>query len=454
MGELIALHRPRSGTRVVTVVGGTVAGLVAADALARSGRRVALHLPEKGVGGGFTALHRDGRRLELGVRLLELGYEDDPAVVPPLRDFTPGFGGHRPYTPLVRDWVLDLVGDRLVEVAPPQLVLDGRRHPDLHFTVDLTALPGVLGPQRTARVAREAGAAVATVGPRGVEVDDLMTLASASLANHGPEFHHTLIAPLADKFLADGAARTLAAWRRKVWMPLFWPRTLAEACGPAGPSFRPRRRFETVADVHGADGGPGAIVSALLARLRSSPHVDLLPLDAHHRPDGGALVALGLREAAAATGHEYAPERARSVLAWIEAAHDGPFPLVHVADAANPVARVSDSGPGVVPGTRVLAVELRHDTAKDAIAAEASAGLLAGGLLDEGTLGAATTVLTGAQPTYDAPTAATRAAHAAALAHVRETCPRDHVIGPATAPGADSFNEQVVAGLAAAEACA
>ncbi len=447
MGELITL--PRERVRVATVVGGSVAGLVAADALARAGRRVTLHLPRKGVGGGFTALHRDGRRLELGVRLLELGYEDDPAIVPSLQDFRPGFGGHRQYTPLVRDWVLDLVGDRLVEVAPPQLVLDGRRHPDLHFTVDLHGLPAVLGPQRTARVAHEAGSAVAEHGPRGVEVEGDLSLAAASLANHGPEFHRALIAPLADKFLADGAQRTLAAWRRKVWMPLFWPATLAEACGPAGPSFRPRRRLETVADVTGADGGPGALIAALLDRLHASELIEIAALEDVRMDDldPGAVVALPLR----ALDSDHDPERARSVLAWIQATHDGEVPLVHVADADNPVARVSDSGPGLEPGTRVLCVELRHDTPTETIATAARSGLLAAGLLGGVALADATTVMTGAQPTFDAPTAATRDAHAAALARVREALPHVELIGPATAPGADSFNEQVVAGLAAAE---
>jgi len=455
MGDLVVLPR----LRTVTVLGGTVAGLVTADALARAGRRVELHLPARGVGGGFMALRRDGRRLELGVRLLELGYEDDPASVPSLDTYDPGFGGHRPFTPLVRDWVLDLVGDRLVDVPAPALVLDGHRHPDIHFSVDLDGLPVMLGPVRTARVAREAGAAVAELGRRGLELapDSSVTLARASRANHGRTFHKALIEPLADKFLPDGAERTLATWRRKVWMPLFWPRTVAEACGSAGPTFRPQRRFETVADVDGPDGGPGAIVTALTARLAASPLVTLVDLDPETlgRPaTGESVLALPPREAFALAGHDYAPERARSVLAWIEAEHEGVFPLVHVADPANPVARVSDSGPGLRPGSRVLVVELRHDTPKDRIDADARRGLLEARLLDERVLHVATTVMTGAQPTFDAPTAATRDAHAAAVAALHDAGMGDQLVGPATAPGADSFNEQVVAGLAAAEALA
>ncbi|MTD45419.1 hypothetical protein GKE82_14265 [Conexibacter sp. W3-3-2] len=446
-------RRARPGT--VTVLGGSVAALVTADALARAGRPVALHLPARGAGGGFVALRRDGRRLELGVRALELGYEDDPAEAPPLAAYDPGFGGHRAYTPLVRRWVQELVGDRLVPLPAPQLVLDGRRHPDVHFTVDLHGLPALLGPRRTARVARGAAAAIAQHGARGIAPDahrDL-TLASASLANHGTTFHETLIAPLADKFLADGARRTLATWRRKVWMPLFWPATLLEACRPDGPAFRPQRRFETVADTpgpEGPDGGPGAVVAALLARLRAADAVRIAPLEgrpaAALRP--GTVVGLGLRDLDPA----YAPERARSVLAWLEVPHDGPVPLVHVADPENPLARVSDSGPGRRDGTRVLCAELRHDTPKERIDADARRGLRDAGLLTAAALTTAPTVMTGAQPTFDAPTAATRDAHAAALARVRAAHPGVVLVGPATAPGADAFNEQVVAGLAAAEA--
>ena len=62
----------------VVVVGGSVASLVAADALAAAGRSVELHLPESGVGGGFTPITLSGRRLELGARLIELSYDVEP----------------------------------------------------------------------------------------------------------------------------------------------------------------------------------------------------------------------------------------------------------------------------------------------------------------------------------------------------------------------------------------
>jgi len=452
----------------VTVVGGSVSGLVAADALARAGRDVRLLLPARGVGGGFLPMRRDGRRLELGVRALELGYEDD-APAPPLDRYAPGVGGHRPYTTLIRDWVRQLVGDRLRDLEAPQMVVDGTRHDDIYFTVDLTGLPAILGPQRTAEVAREAAAARLAHGDDGVLPDPgELTLEQASLTNHGPTLHEALIAPIADKFLADGAARTLAMLRRKVWMPLFWPRTVVEACTAAGPAFRPARRFETV-----GDDGAGAVVEALLDRLRATPRVSIeqcgpltgaravrdargdtaVDLDIADRGTLRAsrpVLATAPRELFGAAGHPYAPERARSVIAWLEAEIDAPPALTHVVDPANPVVRLSDSGPGSDGRTRVLCVELRHDLAPETIIDAARVGLVDAGLLDAAT--PLTPVFSGALETFDAPTAATRDAHAAALQHLNAAGLDALVVGGATAPGADAFNEQVVAGLAAAEA--
>jgi hypothetical protein len=445
------------------VVGGSIAALVAADALGRAGRSVRLVLPAKGVGGGFRAMRRDGRRLELGVRVLELGYEDD-AAAPSLDRYRPGFGGHRPYTRLVREWVEELAGERLVDVPRPRMVVGGDVHDDIYFTVDLRELPQILGPARTADVRREAQEATARLGDAGVlPALNGHSLAEASLANHGPTLHRTLIAPVADKFLADGAERTLAAWRRKVWMPLFWPRTVAEACTGA-PTFSPARRFETI-----AGDGPGALVDALLTRLHENPLVETTtagPLRAV-RHDGhavtvdvegaGSLTAqrpvlgTGARELFAAVGAPYAPERARSVLAWVETTTE-PVPVTHVVDPDNPVVRVSDSGPGVTTGTRVLCVELRHDLPTGDIDAAVRAGLCDAGLFAPDT--PAEVVFRGAMDTFDAPTRATRDAHAAALADLDAAGLDAIVVGGAAAPGADSFNEQVVAGLAAAEALA
>ena len=52
------------------VVGGGVAALVAADRVASTGTPVEIHVPERGLGGGFMPIQVGARRLDLGARLM------------------------------------------------------------------------------------------------------------------------------------------------------------------------------------------------------------------------------------------------------------------------------------------------------------------------------------------------------------------------------------------------
>src|SRR3954470_1326812 len=362
------------------VVGGTPAALVAADALGRAGVPVRLRVPEKGVGRGFPPMPTSsGHKLQLGVRVLELAYEDDGSV-PPLAEYEPGSSGHRPYAPLIRSWVEDLVGDRLRPVAAPRVALGGKLHDDYLFTVDLTGVAPALQENERRRVADEAAAAARELGDAGVlgaELGDT-SLAEASLANHGRTFHDRLIEPLAAKFVPGGTAAILADWRRKAWMPLFWPRTVREAFAGEAPAFRPGRTFHDV-----APGGVAGLVDALVERIRSHESVETVtvaPLAgvdtrgaetvvtfADGTSESAARPALGMATAElfAALDIEAEVERMRTVIAWIEVAddeYDGERnQLVHVVDAYNPVVRVSTGSSSPQPGHTVICVELRHD---------------------------------------------------------------------------------------------
>ena len=69
----------------VLIVGGTVRALITDRQLHLPERRHSvqdLPPPERGVGGGFASLRRDGYRLDLGLRLLELGYDDPSDAAP------------------------------------------------------------------------------------------------------------------------------------------------------------------------------------------------------------------------------------------------------------------------------------------------------------------------------------------------------------------------------------
>jgi hypothetical protein len=447
------------------VVGGTVAALVAADALGSAGTPTRLLHPASGVGRGFTAIPDGDRRLSLGMRLLELGYDDDP-VPPPLADYLPGEDGHRPYARLIRRWTEDLLGARLREIAPPQVVLDGRHVGDYLFTVDLEPLAAATAPDRRARIAAEAAAAQTRDGDAGALAAQLgdATLEAISIRNHGPTFHSRFVEPLASKFVDGGSASILAAWRRKAWLPVFWPRTVAEAFSADGTEFRPRRRFHEV-----APGGVAGLVDALLARIRAHSAVELIPVgslaaiesragrvrlrfdDGHVESAPRPALGVPLAELYAASSVPLEIERMRTVLAWIEADADELAPgidLAHVLDADNPVARVSCGSTTPSPARRIVCAELRHDLPQDGAGAAAIAGMRSAGLL---TTEHAVAVRESAVSLLPHPSAATRAHLMAAQEALAVQAHDVRLLGAALAPGADSLNEQIVQGLRVAE---
>lgn len=448
------------------VVGGTPAALVTADALGAAGVPVRLLLPARGVGRGFAALPHDGRMLQLGVRLLELSYEDD-AVPPPLSAYRPGIDGHRPFARRIRGWVQELVGDRLTPIAPPRVVVDRTSHEDYLFTVDLAGAAYAVSPHERRQIGEEAAAAARRLGDAGLLAGELgaLSLADASVANHGKTFHERLIEPLAQKFLRGGSSAILATWRRKAWLPLFWPRTVREVFRGEEPTFRPSRTFDEV-----APGGVGGLFDALTARLSARPTVELVPVsplasvEAHGdrlrltfsdgRREEAARPALGVptSELYAALGIQLETERMRTVTAWIEAdrqAFAEGLDLVHVVDADNPIVRVSGGSTTLAPNRRVVCVELRHDLPIDSAAAAAIAGLQGAGLLEGG---APASIHEAAMAALPVPSGATHARLTTAHDELADRALGAHLLGGALAPGADSLNEQILQGLRTAEA--
>ena len=454
------------------VVGATMAALVAADAIASEGRPVRLLLPERGVGGGFAALRRDGRTLELGVRLLELDFEDTTAAGPPLEGYVAGTTTARPWARVIGDWVRGVAGDRLREIGRPAMVLDGRLVDDVLFTVDLSALPATLDGAEREQMLAEVGVALATTGedagvlaPRHDGRFARLTLEAASLANHGPTFHERIIAPLCDKVIAGGARAVSAPLRRKVWAPLFHPRTLAQALAGEPIGFRPSRPFHTI----GPD-GCGGLVDALLERLRARPTATVETAGTLERvtaagSDGTVLLTFSGREPVsarrpilalsaealfAAAGIPYAVRKVTTAIAWLEvdAAEAAGVPeLVHVLDPANPVLRVSRGGGGAAPGRALLTVELRHDSDPDALDTAALGGLIAAGLVPEGTN--ADAVMAARRPTFPVPDAGTLAAFRAARDRFDALALDVELAGGGLDVTADTLNDQVLQGLRA-----
>ena len=452
----------------LVVVGGSIAALVAADAALRRGRPVELILPRRGVGGGFAPIEAGGRRLGLGVRVLEIDRED-AGPPPPLADYEAGFQAHAGFVRRVADLVEGLVGPRLREVARPSMSVGGRLVDDVYFTVDLEGLPALVGDDEARRMAAEAEEACRAGGDAGV-LDgrhDLLacSLEDASRANHGATFHERFIAPMCAKIHPDGASVVPAALRRKVWMPLFHPRTLARAAAGLPTGYRPHRPFHTV-----EPGGMGAVLDALLDRIRRARGVRIATagrLERAERVDGGAtllrfedgtrlratrpVLGTGPQEMFAAVGAGYAPARVPMALAWAEVAEADLLAdpsLVHAPEPGVPAFRLSAAGDDA-PGTRAYTLELRHDTRPDDVERAVRESLELTGVLREGAPVTVLHRLVG--PAFPDPSHRELGAFAAARAELEEARLDAEVVGGAAAFGADSFNEQVIQGLRAEE---
>lgn len=451
----------------VVVVGGSIGGLVAAREAARLGRPVELLLPGGRVGGGFRDLEVDGRRLRAGVRLLELTYGDEVmaagAVTPSLETYEPGPAGHVPHMALVRRTILELVDGQVREAPAPLLARGDRVGVDVHMTADLVHLRSLLSAGELAAVAAEAAAIESLRGPGGVLADPLADLWSlpfdaASLANHGATFHRLVVEPVAAKILGTGSAGIATALRRKAWLALFHPRTLRQAAAGHVVGFRPRRPFHV-----DASGGCSAVVEALVRAVTEDERITVRTtgrlVDAREpgrlRFDDGfeaaatrPVVALAAADVAAAVGVAHDVPPAMVTITWVEVAaddvQDTPSAVL-LADEDVPAYRVAVGGAGR-PGTVLFAIE--H-----------GAGAVVGPPEVERALVAAAVVRPGCRwqqvqhatvPAGPSPSTRAAAAASAAIAAVAERAPWLLRIGGAAAVGADSWNEQVVAGLHAA----
>jgi hypothetical protein len=347
------------------------------------------------------------------------------------------------------------------------MAVDGRLVDDIYFTVDLEGLDRALPAGEARRTAAEAAAAARAAGDAGV-LDgrplDGLSLEEASRANHGDTFHDRFIAPMAAKIHPGGAAAVPAVLRRRVWMPLFHPRTLERAAAGLPTGYRPRRPFHTV-----APGGAGELVEALLARIRRAPGARVEPVGrlaglraygpaVAMRFDDGRVVSaarpvigVGPDELFPAADIAFASARMPMSIAWADVAEGDLLALpsvVHLPDPQLPAFRVS-AGDDHRLGRRQLVVELRHDVvATDAPEAVRSA-LVGAGLAREGAAVDLLHHLAIAGPAD--PSAASVAAFAAARERLDAIRLPAEIVGGASAFGADSLNEMVIQGLRAEE---
>jgi hypothetical protein len=457
-------------TEPTVVVGGSVAALACADALAAAGRPVELHLPERGIGGGFLPLEIAGRRLDLGPRVLELRYDDDPGVPPPWDAYVPGPHGHRPFLGVVDAFVDGLVGGDLVEVPAPQVSVGGRRCTDYVLAGDLSGLPDAIDADVLAALADEAAHGVEREGRHGVfddarEVERWQrTMADVGRAQTGSGFHDLLIEPIARKILPGGSLSVVAALHRKIWLPLFHPVTAWEAC-TGRLAYRPDRPFHTV-----EGGGMGEVVRRLVDRVSAAPTVSVErsgPLTSVAAGAGGValgfgdgparvarrpVVGVGAEELFGAAGIELAMDRVPTTMVWVDLPDEDVLDLPSVLFSAEPglgVMRVTDSRADAVPGCRTACCEVAWDVhGRPAWEAAALDGLLALGIASS--VERAEVVAAASRPAFAVPSAANRDRFGDARRRFDGLGLDLAVVGAATSFGVDSFNEQVVQGLAAA----
>ena len=463
-----------SATAPQVVVGGSIASLVAADQLARQGRAVELHLPERGVGGGFAPLRVDGRRLELGARLIELSYGDEPTEAPPLDAYRPGPHGHRPYLALIDRLVRELAGDDLVALSPPEASVGGRRTGDYVLSGDLSGIADVVDDDDLARMGAQAATGVDREGPHGLFATDrtdglwARSYDDVGRAHAGDAFHDRLLAPLADKILPEGGMSVLAALHRKIWLPLFHPVTVWEAC-TGRLTYRPERPMWSL-----RNGGMGEIVERLIARVEASglvhvvrsgglgaigpaggtDEVTLTLGDGSTRVARRPIVGVGGDEFFAAAGVPLSARRVPATMVWLDVPDEQVVRLPSVLFVAEPELapfRITENVADPRPGHRTICCELdhRHDDPDQwlTLATEAL------GALGVVTAGAAVEQLAAvSRPAYLTPSAVNLARFDGARRTYEARGLGALVVGGALAFGADTFNEQVVQGLAAAQA--
>ncbi|WP_210493194.1 hypothetical protein [Patulibacter sp. SYSU D01012] len=435
----------RSGERVV--VGGTLAALVAADALGAAGVPVRLLAPTHDLAGALLPARREGRTLLPPPRLLRLD----------------GAG--------VGVWAAGVLGTTPAVLDDAATVEAGRLEPDVLLH------PG--DPRPYARLPeavrdelrREVHAVRAAFGDDGLldadHEDALagMTLAEASVGQHGPAFHRRWVGPRAAKAAPGGARSIAAALRHAAWTPLVRPATLAAALDPdealAGVEAPPHTLAPELV---------GVLVERLVARLRSRASVVVEVVGGLRRvgPGGGGgtaleflagppvtawrpLLAIGAGELFPAAGVPYDVPRLRAVTAWVEgdAAALAEVPqLTHVLDPAVPVVRVAPGGVPLGPGRTLLVVELRAFVEDAAIARTAVEGLRDAGLAARDAPLAS--VLNAARPAHPAPTPALLEAYGRARAAYDALGLDATLAAGARGPACGALAAQVQQGLAAA----
>lgn len=455
----------------IVVVGGTISAAVAVERLAAKGENVRWLHPGIRIGGGFRQVNIGGRLLNLGSRLLELCYVEgeETLPVPPLDRYLAGHDGHRPWQRMVANYLTDLAGDEFFIVREPELFWNGVRDKDIYFTSELKYLRRYLSTDKCRSIAAECSAILNSSPDEGIHKTALdlkyFDFFLASQENHGQTFHTEFIEVLAQKLRPNGTVGISAYDRNKLWLPLYWPRTLWEATTGRLVSYSPNRVFRV-----DASGGTCSVLARLENRLLKSSNITAENVGhlKHAKSERGKFtlqfskgstvqsdkVILGVppEELFAATDINYQPKRLIVGIVWIEVAieeliQEPPSVLV-IADEQSPIYRIADSGSNVPQGRRTFSIQLSHDQL--ALSMEAlTHELVRIAFLHED----ATPIELGRKSflAFIDPTIENRQHFDIATDLFRDQHGEVPIVGPAAAFGSDPFNEQIFQGIQISE---
>lgn len=452
----------------VLLAGNNLAMLVAADALARRGRRAVVFTDGKPAGGHFAGLTLEGRRFDLGMVLLER-----------LASATPG-APLASYDPTVRhDWTRFadraaawLDGAATLRPAPtPECLVEGRRVPDYLIAnrLDAFAAAGLAPPAPLPR----SDARHAAHKNTGAAYDQL-SYAEAARLNHGGALHARYVEPFVRKLLGAGSDAFEARLHRAAWVPLYYPETLAGALR-GEPVALPEYPFWTT-----DEGSVAALVQATVARLHEAgvefveAPIASIAIDPDSvslaTADGGewrgARLALGLaaERALALFGLPPAPPPVAASVALglflVRAdAMAAPLSCLMVVDEAHASYRVSDQDAQAATGAewhRVVVeanpARLAERAARDGVTPDevlrAELRALAG-IADDAALHLLKSFT--ARNALVLPTAAAVAQADAAWHALREAAPGAALTGALLPLGCASMNDQIVQGLKISE---
>lgn len=480
-------------TQSVTLVGNTLAVLVAAAERARLGLPTRIISPGGPWGGYFSGVNAGGRLWDAGMVLYEFTSFRDTGTPPDLATYEATRRNDiGRFCGVVRDHVGQF--QRTQVVATPMMHLGGQWLPDLMLSNQLDALQALPERQQLAHELRQQGwpAAEPTTQrwhPRHKQqwpTDGTdghgrpVTFDEVSRQVHGQGLHDAVMVPFIRKVMNQNDSGLAALYHRMTWLPLFWPETTLSWLEGPGQTLPPTLFHQPV------DEPVAALCQRLVAQLNASPLV---------RIDSGAVPSVRrTRTGFELTLPQAMPEHTDR-LGWALTPRQGlqacglavddfqedrlPVTLMFLRLAAQDVQRMPsvlhclDAGTGAYRvSSAVSTPEARRDGLVDLVVeanpqhfeavhegSQDDARAVAGACHDLHTMGvlrahatprfSKVMRLAGALPL---PTPRSLQHYLHEHEALRQACPGVELLGPAAGPFANSLSEQIIQGLCLARA--